>query len=123
MIHDQVVFLSLTTEDIPHVPGSARLQLDELGNGFYRIVLHYGFMEVPDVPRDISLAAAHGLKLDMATVSYFLGSERIIATQKPGMALWREKLFVVMSRNATSAANFFGLPPDRIVELGTQVEM
>jgi KUP system potassium uptake protein len=105
------------------VPRSERLDLADLGNGFHRMILHYGFMETPNVPRDIGLAADHGLKVDMAAVSYFMGSERIIASAKPGMALWREKLFVVMSRNASNAANFFGLPPDRIVELGTQVEI
>ena len=90
---------------------------------FQSMILHYGFMETPNVPRDIGLAAEHGLELDMSAVSYFMGSERIIASVKPGMALWREKLFVVMGRNATNAATFFGLPPDRIVELGTQVEI
>ena len=123
VIHEQVVLLSLTTEEIPHVPRNERMHLTDLGNGFHRMILHYGFMETPNVPRDIGLAAEHGLALDMATVSYFLGNERIIASDKPGMALWREKLFVVMSRNAASAARFFGLPADRIVELGTQVEI
>ena len=123
VLHEQVILLSLATEEIPHVPRGERMRLEDMGNGFHRMILHYGFMETPNVPRDISLAAEHGLKLDMSAVSYFMGSERIIASAKPGMALWREKLFVVMSRNATNAANFFGLPPDRIVELGTQVEI
>ena len=123
VIHEEVILLSLATEEIPHVPRNERLQVADLGNGFHRMILHYGFMETPNVPRDIGLAEEHGLKLDMSAVSYFMGSERIIPSGKPGMALWREKLFVIMSRNATNAANFFGLPVDRIVELGTQVEI
>jgi KUP system potassium uptake protein len=99
------------------------MTLVDAGNGFHRMTLHYGFMETPNVPRDILLSNERGLQLDIAQVSFFLGSERIIASRLPGMALWREKLFVVMSRNATSAANFFGLPPERIVELGSQIEI
>jgi KUP system potassium uptake protein len=73
--------------------------------------------------RDLPLAGEHGLPLDLKDVSFFLGSERLMATARPGMAIWREKLFILMSRNATNAANFFSLPPDQVVELGTLVEL
>jgi KUP system potassium uptake protein len=123
VLHEQIILLSLIMEEQPHVAPAERMTLVGVGNGFHRMTLHYGFMETPDVPRDILLSNERGLHLDIAQVSFFLGSERIIASRLPGMALWREKLFVVMSRNATSAANFFGLPPERIVELGSQIEI
>lgn len=123
VLHEQVILLSLSTTETPHVPRSERMFVEDMGKGFYRMTLNYGFMETPNVPRDIAHAADFGLPLDLADVSFFLGSERIFASDVPGMALWRERLFVIMSRNATSAANFFGLPPDRVVELGTQVEI
>jgi KUP system potassium uptake protein len=123
VLHEQIILLSLIMEERPHVALAERMTLVDAGNGFHRMTLHYGFMETPNVPRDILLSNEHGLQLDIAQVSFFLGSERIIASRLPGMALWREKLFVVMSRNATSAANFFGLPPERIVELGSQIEI
>jgi len=123
VLHEQIILLSLIMEERPHVALAERMTLVDAGNGFHRMTLHYGFMETPNVPRDILLSNERGLQLDIAQVSFFLGSERIIASRLPGMALWREKLFVVMSRNATSAANFFGLPPERIVELGSQIEI
>jgi KUP system potassium uptake protein len=123
VLHEQVVLLSINTVEVPRVPVTHRMTVHDLGHGFYRVVLYYGFMETSNVLRDLALAPDHGLTLDLDEVSFFLGSERLFATAKPGMATWRERLFVVMSRNATSAANFFSLPPDRVVELGTLVEL
>lgn len=80
-------------------------------------------METSNVLRDLPLACDHGLPLDLKEVSFFLGSERMMATARPGMAIWREKLFILMSRNATNAATFFSLPPEQVVELGTLVEL
>jgi len=123
VLHEDVVLLSLVMEEVPYVEPEERMTVMHLGNGFHRMALRYGFMETPDVPRDLMLGREHGLPIDLANISFFLGSERIIATTLPGMALWRERLFVVMSRNATNAANFFGLPPERVVELGSQIEI
>ncbi|HRW47022.1 MAG: potassium transporter Kup [Caldilinea sp.] len=123
VLHEQVILLSLNMEDMPYVPRKQRMEVHALHHGIYQMVLHYGFMETPNVPRDLPLAKHHKLKLNLDDVSFFLGSERILATERKGMAMWREKLFVLMSRNATSAANFFGLPPDRVVEMGTRVEI
>jgi KUP system potassium uptake protein len=123
VIHEKVILLSISTVDVPRVPATHRMMVYDLGRGFYRIVLYYGFMETSNVMRDLALAPENGLELDLNEVSFFLGSERLFATAKPGMATWRERLFVVMSRNAVSAANFFALPPDRVVELGTLVEL
>ncbi|MEO6237699.1 MAG: potassium transporter Kup, partial [Vicinamibacterales bacterium] len=83
----------------------------------------YGFMEDPDIPAALQAARAQGLFLDDEDVTYFLGRETLIATRTPGMALWREKLFVLMARNAGRATAFFRLPPERVVELGVQVEL
>ncbi len=87
------------------------------------MILHYGFRQSPNVPRDLTLLREHGIILDFSTVSYFLGRERLFASQAPGMAIWREKLFALMSRNARNATDFFGLPPERVVELGAQIEL
>ncbi len=123
VLHERVILLSVMTVEAPRVPATHRMEVHDLHNGFYRIVLYYGFMETSNVMRDLALTGEHGLPLDLNEVSFFLGSERLLATARPGMAIWREKLFVLMSRNATNAANFFSLPPDRVVELGTLVEL
>ena len=99
------------------------LDITILGDGFFQVVLPHGFMENPHVPRGLRMARHKGLELDMADVSYFLGRERLYATNRPGMAIWREKLFATMSRNSTNAADFFQLPPSQVVELGTLVEL
>lgn len=123
VLHEQVIMLSVGAYEVPRVPLSHRIEVHDLGHGFYRVMLHYGFMETSHVMRDLALAEEHKLKIDLSEVSFFLGSERLLATARPGMAIWREKLFVLMSRNSTNAANFFALPPDRVVELGTLVEL
>ena len=123
VLHHQVVTLMVTTKPVPHVPPSDQVEVRPLGNGMFEVVVRYGFMEDPNVPHALSLAAAHGLELDEGDVTYFLGRETLIVTNAPGMALWRERLFVLMARNAVRATTFFRLPPDRVVELGVQVEI
>lgn len=123
VVHERVIFLSVQTEDMPRVPLAQRIDVRTLQNGFIRVILHYGYRQSPNVPRDLTLLREHGLNLDPATVSYFLGRERLLASQEPGMAIWREKLFALMSRNARNATDFFGLPPEKVVELGSQIEL
>ena len=123
VLHQQVVVLSVVTVEIPHVPREERLEVEKVGDGFYRVILRYGFMESPNVPRDLTLCRKQGLKLSPREVTYFLGRERVFATKRPGMAIWREQLFALMSRNSRSATDFFRLPPDRVVELGSHVEI
>lgn len=123
VLHEKVILLSVITEEIPHVASTERVEVHKLENGFSRVTLHYGFMETPNVPRDLALARHAGLPLKMKEVSYFLGRERLFASKQPGMAIWREKLFAIMSRNARPATDFFRLPPDRVVELGAQIEL
>ncbi len=123
VLHERVVFLSVSTEEVPHVPPAERVRLDELGHGLYRLVVRYGFMEDPDIPEALAGVRTDGLDLRPAHLSFFLGRETLIPSNRPGMAVWRRQLFGVMSRNARTATSFFGLPPNRVVELGAQTEL
>ncbi len=123
VLHETVIFLSVDTAERPHVPLSQRAEIEEIGEGFWRIGITYGFMDQPNIPRELSEVKRPGLEIDLRQTSYFMGRETLIATDQPGMALWREHLFVWMSRNAQPATQFFGLPPDRVVEVGVQVEL
>ena len=102
---------------------TARVFVEALGEGFFRVVLRYGFMEDPDVPAMLAQIKVPDLELNPGDTTYFLGKETLFATKHPGMAIWREHLFAVMTRNARSATLFFGLPPNRVVELGAQIEI
>ena len=123
VLHETMVFLNVETQEAPHVPEAQRVEVEELGVGFYRITLSYGFMEDPNVP--VALAAIHvdGMDLRPARTSFFLGRETLIPSRRPGMALWREQIFALMARNARTATSFFGLPPNRVVGLGAQIEL
>jgi KUP system potassium uptake protein len=121
-LHAQVVLMSVVAVEVPHVADAERVRVTQLPHGFFRVVARYGFMESPNVPHVLALAEAHGLHTRPMETSFYLGRERLIPTGKARMARWRKKLFVFMSRNALSAAQFFGLPPNRVVELGAQIE-
>jgi KUP system potassium uptake protein len=123
VLHQRVVILSVLTEEIPHVPVARRVTLEPAGEGLYQMVIRYGFMEEPNVPQVLAGVELDGWKFNMMETTFFLGRETLIPSEKPGMALWREKLFMVMSRNARSATDFFGLPPNRVIELGVQIEI
>jgi KUP system potassium uptake protein len=124
VLHEQVLFLAIQTEEVPYVPEAERVEVDHLGAGVYQVVLRYGFMDDVDIPVAMRLLRIDGIALKPMETSYFLGRETLIATRrKRGMAIWREKLFAIMARNATGASTFFRLPPNRVVELGTQIEL
>ena len=123
VLHERTVILTIATDDIPHVDAEQRVQVEKAREGFYRVLGHFGFMEEPSVPQLLQACQVHGLELRAAETTFFLSRETIIATERPGMAIWREKLFAVMSRNAQPATVFFGLPANRVVELGMQVEL
>jgi KUP system potassium uptake protein len=123
VLHEHVIVLTVSTATVPHVPPADRLLVEHLGHALFNIKVQYGFMEDPDVPAALMQAREQGLRIDPEDLTYFLGRETIIVTRKGGMALWREKLFVLMARNAVRATAFFRLPPERVVELGVQVEM
>jgi len=123
VLHKRIVILSVVTEDVPHVPKAQRIELEEAGEGIYLLVLHHGFMDETDIPQILSTLEVGGAPFRIMETTFFLGRETIIPTDKPGMALWREHLFRLMSRNARTATSFFGLPPNRVVELGMQIEI
>jgi len=123
MLHNHVVLLTVNTARVPHVPDDQRIAVDSLGYGIFTVRLVYGFMEDPHVPNALHAARNLGLEIEPDDITYFLGRETILVTGRRGMARWRERLFVVMTRNAVRATAFFRLPPERVVELGVQVEI
>ncbi|HEY1385706.1 MAG TPA: potassium transporter Kup [Dongiaceae bacterium] len=123
VLHEQVVVLTVQFEEVPYVPEQERFELTILPKNFYRLVVRYGFMEEPNVPNALRKAEEQGLHCDPMQSSYFLSRETVIPSSHPGMAVWREHVFAWMSRSATSAMDFFGIPPNRVVELGTQIEI
>ncbi|MDF2445926.1 MAG: kup [Moraxellaceae bacterium] len=123
ILHERNALLTLVTRDIPFVDDAERVVISEVSHNFYLITGYYGFKEQPDVPALLASCAAKGLEFDMMDTSFFLSRERIVASVAPGMAMWRELLFVAMSRNAAAATDFFQIPTNRVVELGTQIEL
>jgi len=123
VLHRRVVILAVVTEDVPHVPRQERCELEDAGEGFYLLVLHFGFMDEPNVPKVLSGIEVGGEPFQMMETTFFLGHETIIPSELPGMMIWREHLFKLMSRNALTATNFFELPPNRVVEMGMQVKL
>jgi KUP system potassium uptake protein len=123
-VPERVVILSVITAEVPRLANEQRLETKELGEGFCRVILRYGFMEDPDVVRDLDSVSIPGVDLDLRQATFFLGRETVIASEGTvGMTAWREHLFGFMARNARMASSFFHLPPDRVVELGVQVEL
>lgn len=123
ILHERVVFLTVMIENVPYVPATRRIEVIDMGQNFYRIIIHYGFMQDPDIPRALGRAADYGLAFKMMETSFFLSRQTLVTSSAPGMPLWREKVFSWMMRNATNAMEFFKLPSNRVVELGSQVEI
>jgi KUP system potassium uptake protein len=123
VLHERVVFLTVVMRDIPYVPDDERMEIRTLGGDFYQFLAYYGFKEDPDVPALLDESGRKGFPFEMMETSFFVSRETLIPTVAPGMALWREKLFASMSKNAVKASEFFQIPTNRVVELGTQVEL
>ncbi|HSM04931.1 MAG TPA: potassium transporter Kup [Longimicrobiales bacterium] len=124
VLHEQVLLLSVRTHDVPYVPREDRIEVEEIGDGLMRATVHYGFAQDANVPAALALAnAADDLAFKPMETTYFLGREHLIADPKPPMNIWRARLFTVLSRNETGATTFFQLPPNRVVEMGSQVEI
>ncbi len=123
VLHERVVFLTVMTQDVPYIAANKRMQIEDMGHGFYRIFLHFGFQDEQNIPKALLLSKQKGISFDMMQTSFFLSRETIISTGMPGMALWREHLFITMARNAESAMSFFRIPTNRVIELGSQVEI
>lgn len=114
---------TVVVRDIPYVDGEDRIEIGTLGADFYQIVAYYGFKEEPDVPEIMAECARYGFLFEMMETSFFVSRETLIPVVGPGMAMWRERLFVSMSKNAVKASEFFQIPTNRVVELGTQIEL
>lgn len=124
VLHEHVIFLNVHIEDLPRVRPERRLKIKTLNEGVSQIVLHYGFMEDPNVPKALRSAPQHGLDLDIDGLVYYTGGQMYVPSDiRPGMAIWRERLFMFMARNAAQATAFYGLPSERVLELGTQVKI
>lgn len=123
VLHERNILLTVIIENKPYVTQGNRLLIDDLGKNFYRVRIFYGFMESPDVPAALELCASLGLKFDMMETSFFTSRALIVSASKPAMMKWRERLFIVLSRNAMNAADFFKIPINRVVEMGTRIEI
>ncbi|MCL1980610.1 MAG: potassium transporter Kup [Proteobacteria bacterium] len=122
-LHERVLLFSALSAETPTLADRERVHLECLGQGFYRVKAYYGFMESPNIPQALELLSKQGMVIDIYTTSFFLGRETLLPTGSSAMAKWRKHLFVFMSRNAWNATSFFQVPPDRVVELGNQVEI
>lgn len=123
VLHERNLILTVHYEEVPWVSEEERVTVKELGNDFWRLTLHFGFMETPDVPLALTLAEEKGLRVPAFETSYFLSRETVVPTPGAGMASWRERVFAAMTRNAKSAAEYFRLPDNTVVELGTRVQI
>lgn len=121
VLHERVLFITVLTEDVPFVPAEKRALVEELAPGITRVILHYGFMETPNIPRALTELRPLGVDVDPMQVSFFLGRETVVPAQAPKLPFWRHWLFLVMARNAVPATEFFRIPSDRVVELGVRV--
>lgn len=121
VLHEKVVILTVKFLDFPRIPVEDRVTVEVLPHEFYRVTVHYGFKDEPDLPRDLALCAEKGLVLEAMDTSYFIGKEILIAHESSEMAYWRKKIFIGLFRSAETITNQFKLPPNRVVELGTQV--
>jgi len=122
VLHEEVILLSVQSAEVPDVDDTERVRVQSLGQGFFQVIATFGFMETPNVPAVLERARASGIRAASAETSYVLGRERLLPYGTSQMSRWRKKLFVFMSRNARSATEFFGLPTNRVVELGAQIE-
>ena len=123
VLHEQLVFLTTTTARVPTVTGSHHVRIDPLAKGVRRVVVQYGFMETPDITRLLTACRTQGLDVDLDEATFFLSRVNSLATPIPGMALWRERLFIFLSRNSQRASSFFHIPPEQVVEIGVVVEI
>jgi KUP system potassium uptake protein len=123
VLHEQVVLMTVQTQEVPYVPREERYQVVQVSPGIFTMTVRYGFMDTPNVPAVLLRCDAEHIKFDASEVTYFLGRETVLATSRPGMAIWREKLFSFMSANAQRATTYFQIPSTQVVEIGLQVEL
>jgi len=123
VLHRQVVLLSIATENVPFVVGNSSLNVRELDHGFFRVLSRVGFMQQPNVPKILARCERHGLVANPAETTYYLGRQTLLVSGKARMAKWRKVMFSFLSKNSRAPTEFFNLPPNRVVELGLQIEL
>jgi KUP system potassium uptake protein len=123
VLHEKVVILSIVTDAVPEVPEEASIHLRSFGQGFWAVTAHFGFMESPDVMEILRRCRSRGLVVAEASTSFYLGRETLVGAKGRGMAEWRKRLFAYLARNARPATDFFAIPPNRVVEIGAQIEL
>ncbi|MGN6527530.1 MAG: potassium transporter Kup [Burkholderiaceae bacterium] len=123
VLHETNVILTVVFHEVPWVPFAERVQVEPLARGFWRVTINYGFKNTPDIPQALTLCRGYGLEIEELTTSYFLSREVVVPTRGDGMAHWRERLFAAMTRNAGSVVEFFRLPNNAVIELGTRVQI
>ena len=123
VLHERNILLTVVVEDKPYVTKGNRLLIKEMGKNFFRLTVFYGFMETPDIPAVLELCATRGLPFDMMTTSFFISRALLVTSPNPGMMKWREDLFIALSKNAMNAADFFKIPTNRVIEMGTRIEI
>jgi len=123
VMFDRVIILSIRTERVPRVPAGQRLTVEPLGDNVYRVVARYGFMEMPHVPKVLRRCAEKGLYVDPSDVTYVMSRETLLATRRPGMAMWRERLFAFLTRNSSLASDAFRIPARRVMQVGAEIEL
>lgn len=123
VLHERVVFLTIFMQEVPWVPIQERVRIIDLGNECYQVNVLYGFKDEPDIPQVLELCLQHGLDIDLPSTSFFISRQTIISTPDGGMTPWREHLFVLLSRNARGAADYYRIPTNKVIELGTQIEI
>lgn len=123
LLHKQIIILTIKFHKIPHIRSEERIQIEQPTDGFYRVLANYGFMDITNIQQIMEMLLAQGIKLKMETTTFFLGRETLIPNPKKGLAILRDKLFILMSNNAQRATDFFNIPPNRVFEVGTQVEL
>jgi KUP system potassium uptake protein len=123
VIHQRIVLLHVVTENVPHIASNQRIEITDLTNNFYSVVVHYGFMEQPDIPQVLDTCSSQQLRFDLMDTSFFVGRLTIVPTAASRLSRIRSKLFEAMHRNALAATEFFRIPPNRVIELGSQIEI
>jgi KUP system potassium uptake protein len=122
VLHERVVILNVRYAEMPYVPADRRLEMEKLAEGFYHVVIRYGFMDDIDIPKALSECPC-GMQFELMDTTFFFSRENLIPTRGEGMMLWREHVFATMARNAASPMTFFRIPANRVVELGAQLEI
>jgi KUP system potassium uptake protein len=123
LLHERVILVSVTADDVPVVPASKRAEVEKLGKGFFAVKLHYGFFEYPDVPKGLEQTRPYGLAIDPDATTFFVGREMLVPASRPILSPWRIALYTWLASNAYSPARYFRLPANRVVELGTQISI